>query len=66
METAVTTSTRTLAIPAIEQRCAQCGEKLGSQRLAVALPTPRTSVEPGAQGTQLCTDCGVHDLPHTD
>lgn len=59
MDIAVTTPSKQFAIPAIERRCTQCGEKLVAQLKPVALPLPRTSVE-------LCTDCGVHDLPHTD
>jgi hypothetical protein len=44
----------------IERRCVQCGEKLATHPQAmVALPSARTPV-------QLCSDCSVHDLPHTD
>jgi len=59
MDIAVTTPRKQFAIPAIERRCTQCGEKMAAQLLTVALPQPRTAVE-------LCSDCSVHDLPHTD
>jgi hypothetical protein len=38
-----------------DARCTQCGEKLATQ----ALPARRTEV-------QICIDCSVYDLPHTD
>lgn len=37
----------------------QCGEKLVTHPSSEALPAPRTDV-------QICSDCSVHDLPHTD
>jgi len=46
-------------IPSILPHCTQCGEKLVARQEGTALPIPRT-------GTQLCGDCDVYDLPHTD
>ena len=60
MEPALETKQSNVTYQVLERRCTQCGEKLATHHdSARVLPNARTRLE-------LCSDCGVHDLPHTD
>jgi len=59
MQPVVTPPNKTPSPYLLERRCPQCGENLATQSHRGAPPAARTRVE-------LCNDCSVHDLPHTD
>lgn len=59
MQPVVTSPEKTPSLYLLERRCSQCGENLATHLRLVAPPAARTQVE-------LCNDCSVHDLPHTD
>jgi hypothetical protein len=55
----VTTKPKPPVQHAPDGRCMQCGEKLPTHPSSEVPPPARTDLE-------ICNDCSVHDLPHTD